>query len=359
MSRRARRARATRLPFAFLQGRLPARAFNLNVLTIAFASMVFTAYARADNVPPVIESQGHGEVLAKPDAAIITLSVVSKGDTAQAAARRNAATEKAIAGALLAKGLIGKDAIGTSESSIRSIPKPGLREVKPRWHALGGFNAEFPADENVLLSLMDTVAARSWTHVMDDSTRNGKSTLGLQVYGEGGSAKEAAADGNEHVAKMINLVKARVPGAKITRFDLRIMAPQGGSPFQREEPEAPYTARNELSVRAASMANVPRVVDEAMAAGADGVSYVNVNLVLRDPAKAQTEAIYQATKDAKLKAQAEAAALGVKLGPLLKSSVTEPCENKQDYYRGNRQMASYGQGDTHVSADVTLTYAIR
>jgi len=340
-----------------LQKRLPSRAFNLNVLAIAFAILVLTAYARADNVPPTIESRGHGEVLAKPDAAIITLSVVSKGATAQAAARRNAATDKAIAGSLLAKGRISKDEIETSESSISSISRPSFREFKPRWHALGGFRAEFPAAESVLLSLMDTVSAQSWAHVMDDSTKNGKSTLELQVYGEGDSAKEAAAEGNEHVEKAINLVKAKVPGAEITPFDLRLIAPQG-SPFQKDEAEAPYTARNELSVHVASVANVPMVVDEAMAAGADGVSYVNVNLVLRDPTKAQTEAIYLATKDAKLKAQVEAAALGVKLGPLLRSSVLEPGDNKQDHYRENRQAASYGPGDIRVSADVTLTYAI-
>lgn len=318
---------------------------------VGIALTAHTQYAHSDSAPLTIEAQGRGDVQVKPDAAIISVSVIARGATAQDAAKRNAATDNAIVDALLAKALVNKDAIETSQSSISSFSRTSLRVSQSQWHALGGFTAQFPAAEKVLLSLMDAVTADRWAHVMDDSTKNGKSELGIQVYGEGVSAKEAAAAGNAHIEKLKNLVKAKVPEAEITEFDLRLIAPQDSSPFQHEEPEFPYTARNELLIRIESVARVPAVVDEAMAAGADGVSYVN--LVLRDPPKAQTEAIYEATKQAKLKAQAEAAALGMKLGPLLKSSVPETPSG------GNYREGGVGSGDVHVSADVTLTYSTR
>lgn len=224
---------------------------------------------------------------------------------------------------------------------------------------MSGFSVEFPAAENVLLSLLDAVTKEPWVTVMDDSTKNGKSTFAIQVYAEGITAKDAAAIGNERVRKMINLVKARVPEATVTPFDMRVAAPQNGDPFRNAiggTAKASYKARTELLIRVSSVANVPALFDDAMAAGADGVSYVS--FVLRDSAKAQAKAIYKATKDAKLKAQAEAAALGMKLGPLLKSYIPEPNQNTRNYSCPCQQVgfSLRGAGDIRISADVTLTY---
>lgn len=353
MRRRARPGRAARFAtFAFLQKRFLSRALNVNVLAITCAILAVTTSAQAHSIPQTIEAQGHGEVLVKPTAAIVTVSVVSKGTTAQEAVKRNAATDKAIANALLAKALANKDDITPSEPSIISISRTDVRSLGPQWHAFNGINVEFPAAENVLLSLLDAATKEHWVSVSDNFTKNGKSTFGIQIYGEGGTAKDAAAIVNERMRKMINLVKARVPEARITPFGMRVIAPQNRNVWERRE--APYTARNELLIRVAPVASVPAAFDEAMAAGANGVSYVN--FILRDPSKAQTKAIYEATKDAKLKAQAEAAALGVKLGPLLKSSVPEPGQNAQDHSYVGRQFSLHGLGDIRISADVTLTY---
>ena len=315
---------------------------------VGIAVIAHAQYAYSESAPLTIEAQGRADVRVKPDAAIISVSVVARGVTAQDAAKRNAATDNAIVNALVAKTLINKDATEISRSSISSTPRisPGF---EPMWHASGGFRAEFPAPEN--LSLMDAVAAESWVHVMEDSTKNDKSTFAIQVFAEGGTAKDAAGLYTERVQKMIAVVKVKVPEAKITPFDLRLSAPQRNPRDLWREPEAPYTARSELLIHTESVDSVPVVVDEAMAAGADRVS--DVNLVVRDSAKAQTEAIYEATKEAKLKAQAEAAALGMKLGPLLKSSVPETPSG--GHYRGG----GLGSQDVHVSADVTLTYSTR
>ena len=163
---------------------------------------------------------------------------------------------------------------------------------------------------------MDAVATESWAHVMEDRTKNDESTFAIQIFGDGTSAKDAAGAATQRQENMVNLVKMKVPQAQVTLFDLTLSAPQR-NPWERVE--APYTAQNTLVIHVDSANGVPAAIDEAIAAGADNVVFVQYGI--RGPDKARTEAIYEATEKAKLNAQAEAAALGVKLGPLLKSSV--------------------------------------
>ena len=99
------------------------RALNLNVAAIVCVVTVLAAYAQADDVPHTIEAQGHGEAVAKPDTAAITLSVVSKGATATEAVKKSSATNQAIASALVARTLANQPEIVIPEPSVSWIPR--------------------------------------------------------------------------------------------------------------------------------------------------------------------------------------------------------------------------------------------
>lgn len=315
---------------------------------VGIALTAHTQYAHSDSAPLTIEAQGRGDVKVKPDSAIIRLSVVSKGATAQEAAQHNDLTDEAIAHGLLAKALVHKEAIETSRSSVTSNPRVNYPrfEQQTKWRAIDGLTAEVPADENV--KLLDAVTADPSVHAMGDSTKDNKSKVSIYFSAQADTAKDAEALAMAHLKKITDLLKTKVPDAGIHLYELRMTAPQPGP---EPEPDAAYTARNQVLIHVDSADSVPAVVDEAKAAGADSV--FSVEFALRDPTKARAEAIYEATKEAKLKAQAEAAALGIKLGPLLKSSVPETPGG--GHYRG----VGIGSQDVHVSADVTLTYSTR
>lgn len=186
---------------------------------------------------------------------------------------------------------------------------------------------------------------------MSDTTKDGKSRLSIGIIAEADTAKEAEVIFTARVEKITNLLKAKVPEVDIRSYQMMLNEP----PRPWSEPEAAaYTARSGLLIDVDSLESVPAVADEAIAAGAD--REVSVEFALRDPTKARAEAIYEATKEAKLKAQAEAAALGIKLGPLLKSSVPD---SPGAGYRGRGQVTSLVSGDLHVSAEVTLTYSTK
>lgn len=310
---------------------------------VGIALTAHTHYAHSDSASLTIEAQGRGDVQVKPDSAIIRLSVVSRGTTAQEAVKRNDLSDEAIAHALLAKALVHRGAIKTSQSSVTSNPTNSF-PFERRWRATDGLTAEVPADENV--KMLDALTADTWAHVMGDSTKDNKSKVSIYFSAQADTAKDAEALTMAHMQKITDLLKAKVPDAGIRPYELRITAPQ-----PTLEPGAAYTARNTLLIHVDSADSVPAVVDEAKAAGAD--SEFSVEFALRDPIKARAEAISEATKEAKLKAQAEAAALGMKLGPLLKSSVPETPSG--GYYSGG----GAGSGDVHVSANVTLTYSTR
>ena len=329
---------------------------------VGIALTAHAQYAHSDSAPLTIEAQGRGDVQVKPDSAIIRLSVVSRGTTAQEAVKHNDLTDEAIAHALLAKALVHKEAIKTSQSSVTSNPTNGF-PFEQRWRATDGLTAEVPADENV--KLLDALTADTWAHVMGDVTKDNKSKVSIYFSAQADTAKDAEEMTKAHMQKITDMLKAKVPDAGIHPYELRITAPQ-----PTLEPGAAYTARTGLLIHVDSVDSIPAVVDEAKAAGADSV--FSVEFAVRDSTKARAEAIYEGTKEAKLKAQAEAAALGKKLGPLLKSSVPETPSGS--YYRGGgvavrRRQAdqtscttgesAIGSGDVHVSADVTLTYSTR
>ncbi len=122
-----------------------------------------------------------------------------------------------------------------------------------------------------------------------------------------------------------------------------------------------YNAQNSVMVHTGALDLVGALIDTAIAAGANRVN--SLNFSVKDDTKARTEAIAIATRDARAKADALAAALDVKLGKVLKATTVS--EARPIPIRMERAMAMSANvatpvepGEVTVPATVSLTFEI-
>ncbi len=122
-----------------------------------------------------------------------------------------------------------------------------------------------------------------------------------------------------------------------------------------------YNAQNTVTVHTGALDLVGALIDTAIAAGANRVN--SLNFSVKDDARARAEAIAMATRDARAQADALAAALGVKLGKVLKATTVS--EARPIPVRLGRAMAMSANvatpvepGEVTVPATVSLTFEI-
>lgn len=133
--------------------------------------------------------------------------------------------------------------------------------------------------------------------------------------------------------------------------------PQGGKPEITG-----YTASNTLRIKSARLDQVGQLIDAAMQAGANNVS--RLVFTLKDEQVAQLEALREASAKAKLKAEAVAASLGLKIIRI--STVTEGERTIQPVFR--QVMAARAEaapaptpiepGTVEIRSTVTLTVEV-
>jgi len=134
------------------------------------------------------------------------------------------------------------------------------------------------------------------------------------------------ADAGNDVARRMTAVLAAVAGLGVQQRDITtvtytvdpLAAPR---PRGEEDPAriAGYRVTNVVAVKVRNLDTAGRVLDAAVAAGANVLR--GVHFTLDDPAKARAEARARAVADAAAKAQQLAAAAGVRLGEV--ASITE------------------------------------
>ncbi len=121
-----------------------------------------------------------------------------------------------------------------------------------------------------------------------------------------------------------------------------------------------YNAQNSVTVHTGALDLVGALIDTAIAAGANRVN--SLNFSVKDDTKARTEAIAMATRDARAKADALAAALDVKLGKVLKATTVS--EARPIPIRMERAMFATSvatpvePGEVTVPATVSLIFEI-
>jgi uncharacterized protein YggE len=139
--------------------------------------------------------------------------------------------------------------------------------------------------------------------------------IDIGVVTQAKNALDAARENADRLARVLAEVKKNLgkgDEAKTASYSLNpnYRYPQGGKPEL-----VGYTATNILHVRTVSLANVGKLIDGAMQAGANTVQRLVFNL--KDEQAAQLQALRLASSKAKAKAEAMAEALGLRVVTIL------------------------------------------
>jgi uncharacterized protein len=122
-----------------------------------------------------------------------------------------------------------------------------------------------------------------------------------------------------------------------------------------------YRAENSITVQTGDLDLVGPLIDAAIAAGANRVNSLQFNL--RDDTHARDEAIANAAKDAQAQAQSLAAALGLKLGPIVNATTVSNVGPRPVMFRAAAMSVNTATpvqpAEVTVPATVSLTYSIQ
>ena len=180
---------------------------------------------------------------------------------------------------------------------------------------------------------------------------------------------KAAADENARLMQQVMqaLVSTGVPRQNIQTSNFSVFPDYGPPRPGTEEPTLRgYRVTNMVTARTEEIARVGPLVDAALAAGANRVHGIRFGLKNAEPV--QAEAIRSAVAKARNEAQAIAAALGVRLGPVLDASTTgtpprpyamEAVAMRADYGGGPPPPTPIEAGEQTVTAMVTLVFGIQ
>ncbi len=188
--------------------------------------------------------------------------------------------------------------------------------------------------------------------------------VSLGVLTVAATAREAQQENSARTQKIISaLTRLGVPQEKIETQEYSIW-PEYHYPEPKEDkpPQiVAYRVSNTLLVTLDDLGVVGRVIDAAVAAGANKVE--TITFLKKDVAQVQQEALARACREARAKAEAIARALGVTLTGVaaVQESTTSPLP-----YRLERVMAGAGgeggtpiqPGELEVTAQVTVSYKI-
>jgi len=145
-----------------------------------------------------------------------------------------------------------------------------------------------------------------------------RAMLNVAVESQGESAAKVGADNAAKQTRVIDAVKAAgVPAAQIRTSGYNV------SPEYVHEKGKPritgYRAHNNVQVEVRDIASVGKVIDAALAAGANNVG--SVGLFKANTDTARKEALQKAVTKARMEAEAAATAAGGSLGTLLELTI--------------------------------------
>jgi uncharacterized protein YggE len=184
----------------------------------------------------------------------------------------------------------------------------------------------------------------------------------LGVSSRAANAKAAQEQTNAAISKFYAALDAlRIERKDIQTSRLTLSAfYDNPRPGQRAE-IAGYEAENVVTVRLTDFTKIGPVVDAGVNAGVNNMQGVSFGLV--DDTQARLEALQQASREAKVKAEAIATALGIRLGGILVvnegGSYVPPT---MDYARGAAMEMKSGTtvspGQLDITANVSIRFAI-
>jgi hypothetical protein len=332
-------------------------------LWLIFTLLMPLAAVFAAEQPPIdpnqriIQMDGRGEVRAAPDQASISFAIETKGSTAQEAGTQNAQIAQRVIAALKSKiGAGGK--VETAGYSLTPLYAAGDQSDRIRdWIAANTVSVE--CDPSIAGSVLD--AAHAAGGVGSSSIDNsGKATMDFQITATALTATEAIKSSAEQAQRVNEAVKGKLAGKGSSQIKPGNV--QGEHESNRNQMEIiGYQASNSISAQTTAIDQVGSMIDAAMAAGATRANFVNFSL--RDDSKARSDAMADACKDAQLKANAAAQALGLKVKRILRvTSVNGGMPLQGGYSTGVVSDFAVATpikpSDLTVPATVTVTYEL-
>lgn len=192
-----------------------------------------------------------------------------------------------------------------------------------------------------------TVSANGESRVAPD-----EATVRLGVSAQAPTAREAQDQVSRAAGAILEAVrKLGIPADHIQTSELNL-GPVYGQGRPDREPQEPrivgYQASNVVSIQVEQLDKVGPVIDAGLGAGANRLE--GVIFGLRDDRKARAEALTGAVDAARVKADALARALKVRLVRILEVAEGGIAVTPQPFVRGRMAMETAAMADTPVSA---------
>ena len=308
----------------------------------------------------VIQMEGRAEVRVPPDRANMSFAIETTAPTAQQASAQNTRVAQKVVDALRAKiGPNGKVETGSYSLMPTYGPSSGAGDRIRDFIADNIVRVE--CDPSVAGSVLDAAhaAGSEGSSSIDDNT--GMATMDLQVRGTALTASDAIKVSAEQAKRIADAVKPKLAGkgtVKVVPGNV-----QGEHEPANQQTIIGYGASNSITAQTSDVGHVGDLLDAATAAGATRTNFVNFDL--RDSSKARSDAMAEACKDAQLKADAAAKALGLKIKQVIK--ITNITQNgwqggvSAGYsasISGSVGATPITPGEITVPADVSVTYEL-
>lgn len=290
----------------------------------------------------------------------MSFAIDTKGSTARDAVEQNARIAAKVIAALKSKvGVGGK----VETDGYALMPLYGAGSIQSEsiirdWAA--GIDVVVDCDPSIAGSVLDAAKAAGAVGSSIRDEQSGKARVEIRIEARALTAAEATKLCAEKAGKVADAIKGRLAG----KGELRI---EPGNVQAESEPQSGpqeiigYQASNSISVETMAIDQVGNLIDTAIAAGANRANFVNFNL--RDDSRARSEAIAGACKDAQLKANAAAQALGLKVKRVMKITSVGDLRSQQGGYSAG--LASDAVVKTPIKpveltvpAMVTVTYEL-
>ncbi len=186
-------------------------------------------------------------------------------------------------------------------------------------------------------------------------------TLNLAIETHAVTAEEAASRNGALAEKIIGALKAKLGDKGKISTGGYSLNPEYDQRPSREPKIVSYTAQNSITAETGALNLLGTLIDAAIGAGANRVNYLS--FALKDDSKVRSEAITIATRDAKAQADALAAALGVKLGKVVKATTVAesrpiPMQRGFAMAAAEKVATPVEPGEVTVPVTVSLTFYI-
>lgn len=175
---------------------------------------------------------------------------------------------------------------------------------------------------------------------------------------------QATADANSRMTAVLGKIKSMGVDAKDITTVIYSVSPITSNPKEGETPAITgYHVSNIVQVKIRKLDDAGKILDAAIAAGANTLN--SLNFTLDDPTSFEKQARQQAVVDAMAKAKTLADAAGVKLGPIV--SITENVSTPIPYFNRAAAPSAIGlgsgpgpveSGQTEVTVNIEMHFQI-